>query len=147
MKTMNKKQFIRKIALLLSVLTAVMLFASCGESEGNGKYGKYEVEIKEISIGRYLYTDCVIVVYTFTNNSDSKISFYSCFEDEVYQNGVALENYGGENYFDDIKPGTTVDVIVNYPLKNTTGDVEIEVCAGSEDKVILSETYSIPESE
>ena len=147
MKTMNKKPFIRKIALLLSVLSAVMLFASCGESEGNGKYGKYEVEIKEISIGSYYYTDCVIVVYTFTNNSESNASFLTCFEDEVYQNGVALGNYGGKNYTDYIKPGTTVDVIVNYPLNNTTGDIEIEICADGEDKVILSETYSIPESE
>ena len=147
MKTMNKKSFIRKIALLLSVLSAVMLFASCGESEGNGKYGKYEVEITEFYIEDN-WSNSLRVIYTFTNNSGSKTNFDDCFDDAVYQNGAALPyDYDFENYFDDIKPGATADVLVSYDITNTTDDIEIEICADGKDKVILSKTYSLTDSE
>ena len=149
MKTMNKKPFIRKIALLLSVLSAVMLFASCGGSEGNGKYGKYEVNIKEFYIEDYRWSDSKLaVIYTFTNNSGSKTTFDDCFDVSVYQNGAALSlAYDAENYWDDIKPGATVEVKMHYYISNLTDDIEIEICAKGKDKVILSKTYSIPESE
>jgi hypothetical protein len=108
------------------------------------------VDIKEFYIVEddIFYRGDLLVIYTFTNNSGSKKTFDDCFDVSVYQNGAALPlAYGAENYWDDIEPGATVDVKMHYDLNNRTDDIEIEICADGKDKVILSKTYSIPESE
>ena len=149
MKKSNKKTFVRTSALLMAVLCTLMLFISCsGDQAENGKYGKLKVEIKDFYIDSRFFGDYLIVTYTFTNNSDSNQIFDDCFDEVVYQNGVALSyGYDFENYWNDVKPGATVDVNVSYVLSNTTDDIEIEITADGKNKAILSKTCSISESE
>ena len=151
MRKSNKKIFIRTNALIIAILCTLMLFISCDGDQtetGNGKYGKVQVEIKDFDIGNWMSSDYLVVTYSFTNNSNKNQTFADCFDDIVYQNGVALsQGFGFENYWNDVKPGTTVDVEVPYELSNYTDDIEIEITVDGEDKVILSKTCSISESE
>lgn len=149
MKKSNKKTFIRTTALIIAVLCTLMLFISCGGDQAeNGKYGKLKVEIKDFRIDSRFFGDYLIVTYTFENNSNSNQTFDDCFDEVVYQNGVAL-SYGYDfiNYWNDVKSGATVDVEVSYILSNATDDIEIEITVNGEDKIILSQTYSLIESE
>lgn len=123
-------------------------------SNSESNLGDYNVVIKSCRIAKnYESKPVVIVKYEFKNNSDKAASFIYTFEDNVYQNGVGLNNsyvlsdsanYSADNQTKEIKSGVTLDVEVAYELNDTTTDILVEVSeliSFNEDKV--TKTFSI----
>ena len=142
------------VSIILSIILLVTfgVFAlGSGESEtttdqGKGKanatdadtnLGDYKVEIVSCRLAKdYEGKDIVIVKYSFTNNSDDNASFMFAFDENVYQNGIGLNecyiaddsaNYSSDNQTKEIKTGATLEVEVAYELNDTTTDIEVEV--------------------
>ncbi len=90
--------------------------------------------------------DAVTIVYDFTNNSGSAISFDVALDAQAYQDGVALETTWLDNdetdVFDvDIKPGITKEVRKAYVLRDSSADIEVEVSellSFSDDKIVTT---------
>lgn len=168
----------KKAKILLSLLLVfVYAFLAMGSSEtsesgqSSGNQGNGEAEVTEqasdTSIGDYsividscrLATDwegkpVVIVKYIFTNVADDNAaSFYSTFDETVYQNGVGLNEtlmvddnagYSMDNQTKEIKKGASLDVEVAYDLNDTTTDIEVEVEElFSFDDTTITKTFSI----
>ena len=139
------------LAVMLVAVFAVFALGS-GESEtsdqGTGsaetktaaesELGKYTVVIDSCRLAEdYSGKPVVIVKYLYTNVSNEEAtSFMIAFDEEVYQNGVGLNeayilddsaNYSADNQTKDIKKGATLEVEVAYELNDTTTDIEVEV--------------------
>lgn len=144
----------KKIKPLLLTTVIVLLFSlfalASGSSEtdnqgaGNatgkaetGNLGEYKVEIDSCRLAEdYEGEDVVIVKYIFTNNSENPTAFWTAFDDNVFQNGVGLNesyvvdesaNYSSDNQTKEIKKGASIEVEVAYELNDTATDVEVEV--------------------
>ena len=97
--------------------------------------------------------DVVIVKYAFTNNSDQSKSFTLSFDDEVFQDGIGLNEsyvladsakYSADNQSKEIKKGATLEVEVAYELNDTTTDITVEVSElFSFDDSKITKTFSI----
>lgn len=109
-----------------------------GSTTSNSDLGDYSVVIDSCRLAKdYADKSVVIVKYKFTNNSnDTATAFYIAFDDNVYQNGVGLNesyvlddsaNYTSDNQTKEIKKGATLEVEVAYELNDTTTDIEVEV--------------------
>lgn len=140
------------IALLLAIFMAFSL-AACDlevedSSQGSEKteiaqktentaLGNYEIEIKSCRIAEdYSGKPIAIITYGFTNNADEASAFYLSVKDEVFQNGIGLNEcyfaddsakYNSDNQTKEIKKGATLDVEVAYVLNDTTSDIEVEI--------------------
>ncbi|MBQ8740571.1 MAG: DUF5067 domain-containing protein [Clostridia bacterium] len=156
------------LAILLVAIFGVFALGS-GESEstttdqGTGKaettdtdtnLGDYKVEIVSCRLAKdYEGKDIVIVKYNFTNNADEAASFMFAFDENVYQDGVGLNecyitddsaNYDSGNQTKEIKKGTSLEVEVAYELNDTTTDIEVEVEElFSFDDSVVTKTFSI----
>ncbi len=107
------------------------------EGEKNNNLGQYMIEILSYRIEEdYEGKPIVIVKYSFTNNSENSANFDFTFEDNVYQNGIGLNNcyfvaddveYLSDNSSKDIKKGATLEVEKAYVLNDTNTDIEIEI--------------------
>ena len=147
----------KRINMLLTVLliAVFMVFAmgsgeSTTENQGSGVAANQPSESVSGSIGKYSVVidscrlaksfddkDVVIVKYIFTNVADEDAAaFYLTFDEEVYQNGVGLNeayvldddaNYSADNQTKEIKKGASLEVEVAYELNDTTTDIEVEV--------------------
>lgn len=140
----------KKLLAILLTLTLVLCLAACGgstTSQGSGeaegsvtvdnKLGDYSVDIKSCRLAEdYEGKPIVIITYGFTNNSQSSAAFYTSVSEEVYQDGIGLNecyfaddsaNYSSDNQSKEIKTGATLDVEVAYVLNDTTTDIEVEV--------------------
>lgn len=144
------------VSLFLAVLligTFGLLALGSGENEdtvtdqGSGaatgdviedSIGDYSVVIDSCRIAEdYADKPVVIVKYKFTNNkNDDATAFCVAFEDNVYQNGVGLNeaymlkdsaNYSADNQTKEIKKGATIDVEVAYELNDTESEIEVEI--------------------
>ena len=100
--------------------------------------GDYIVEIKSCRLAKdYEKKPVVIVTYGFTNQKDdSPAAFYTAIEDNVYQNGVGLNEafvlddtagYSSDNSTKEIKKGASIDVEVAYVLNDETTPIDVEV--------------------
>ena len=74
---------------------------------------------------------CVIVTYTFTNNSEEATSFMVALSAEVYQDGVQLDraicdDVDPDPEMNNVKTGASIQVQIAYELSSTS-DVEVEV--------------------
>ena len=112
-----------------------------------GLLDDYAVVIDSCRLAKdYEGKDVVIVKYLFTNvSSDTPTSFMVAINDQVYQNGVGLNetyfvddsaNYSSDNQMKEIKKGATLEVEVAYDLNDTTTEIEVEV----------SETFSFKDN-
>ncbi len=164
----------KKIISLLLAIVLVAVFGAfalaSGEDEGGNQgsgtasgssanqdteLGDYSVVIDSCRLAEdYEGKKVVIVKYLFTNNdNDEATSFMVAFDEEVYQNGVGLNeayvlkesaNYEPDNQTKEIKKGATIEVEVAYELNDTTTDIEVEVkeLFSFSDKTI-TKTFSI----
>lgn len=163
-----KKTMSLILALILIATFGVFALGS-GESEstttdqGTGKaettdtdtnLGDYKVEIVSCRMAKdYAGKDIVIVKYNFTNNADEAASFMFAFDENVYQDGVGLNecyitddsaNYDSGNQTKEIKTGASLEVEVAYELNDTTTDIEVEVKElFSFDDSVVTKTFSI----
>lgn len=121
--------------------------ANNNDNQGNGSannssnnknnLGEYNVVIESCRLATdYSGEKCVIVKYSFTNNSDNNAAFYVTIEDNVFQNDIGLNkayilpdeaNYSGDNQSKEIRPGATIDVEVAYTLNDSTSPIEVEI--------------------
>lgn len=92
---------------------------------------------------------CIVVTYTFTNNSDEAISFFGAIAPEVYQDGVQLdvtycEGIDSDNEMNNIKTGASIQVQTAYAL-NSESDVEVEVYEfiSFDHTMLASQTFSV----
>ena len=141
------------ISLLLAVVLIVTfgLFAlgssdSSSDDQGSGtadatesksNIGEYTVEIKSCRIAKdYEHKPVVIVSYSFTNNAENPASFAYAFDDQVYQNGIGLNeafilddsvSWLKDNSTKEIQKGANLDVEMAYVLNDTTTAIEVEV--------------------
>ncbi len=108
------------------------------ETVDNNTLGDYKVEIKSCRLAKdYEGKDAVIVTYSFSNlKNDDASSFMTSIEDNVYQNGVGLNesyilddsyNYDSGNSTKEIKKGASIDVEIAYELNDNTTPIEVEV--------------------
>lgn len=163
------KKIISLILAILLVATFGVFALGSGESEstttdqGTGQaettdtdtnLGDYKVEIVSCRLAKdYAGKDIVIVKYNFTNNADEAASFMFAFDENVYQDGVGLNecyiaddsaNYDSGNQTKEIKTGASLEVEVAYELNDTTTDIEIEVEElFSFDDSVVTKTFSI----
>ena len=125
------------------------------QKEDESALGDYSVEIKSCRLAKdFEGKKVVIVKYVFTNvNDDDPTAFFTAFEDNVYQDGVGLNEsyfvddsakYSADNQTKEIKKGASLEVEVAYELNDTKTDIEVEVkeLFSFEDKV-LTKTFSI----
>jgi hypothetical protein len=108
-----------------------------------------QCEIVSATLGGKTYDGkpTVVVTYQFTNNSTEPAAFYTSFTDTVYQNGIECErsyNLEETNEDKEIKPGATIEVVLDYELNDTTSDIEVEIAGWlSWDENVISKTFKI----
>ena len=117
--------------------------------------GDYQVDIQSCRLAKdFEGKDVVIVKYIFKNVSrDSAAAFYVAVDENVYQNGVGLNeayiladsaNYSADNQTKEIKKGASIEVEVAYELNDTTSDIEVEVKEWiSFNNTVITKTFSI----
>lgn len=161
----------KKVKVLVSIL-CVLLFAmfalgsgeSTSEDQGTGSaqkaetntnIGNYSVEIQSCRLAKdFEGKDVVIVKYLYKNvANDNPTAFYITFDDNVYQNGVCLNEaymladsaqYSSDNQMKAIKKGASLEVEVAYELNDTTTAVEVEVKElFSFDNTTITKTFDI----
>ena len=100
--------------------------------EDEGDLGDFHVKYIESTVTKdYDGNDALIVHYEFTNNSEETTHAAAAIYVEAFQDGVQLDipfmmdDYGGDNEWKDIRPGTTIDVYSAFELTSTS-TVEIE---------------------
>ena len=124
--------------------------------ENNNRLGDYEVEIKSARLTKdFEGKDVVVITYAFTNHGKDNASFSFALNDEVFQNGVGLneslflkdgDEYSADNQTKEIKTGASLEVDVAYELNDTTTDVEVEVSELiSFDDAKITKTFKIAE--
>ena len=123
--------------------------------ENNNRLGDYEVEIKSARLTKdFEGKDVVVITYGFTNYGKENASFSFALDDQVFQNGVGLNNayvlkdddYSADNQTKEIKTGASLDVDVAYELNDTTTDVEVELSELiSFDDAKITKTFKIAE--
>ena len=110
---------------------------SASSSNSNSNLGDYNVIIESCRLATdYSGEPIVIVKYKFTNNDEKPTAFAWSITDNVYQDGIGLNeclladdsaNYSSDNQYKEIKTGATLSVEVAYKLNDTITDIEVEV--------------------
>ena len=114
----------------------------------------YSIAIKECYKAEGFYDEnLLVVVYSFTNNSNDTISFTDAIEDNLFQNGVELNLYIAANLpgqvdirdsMKELKPGASFDVPRAYVLNfETPSDIEIELSAINGSGKIIKYTIDV----
>ena len=127
---------------------------SGGSQSAQNNLGDYNVTIKSCRLAKdYQGKAIVIVKYEFTNNSDDNAAFWTTFEDNVYQNGIGLNecivtdssaNYSTDNQMKEIKPGATLEVEIAYTLNDSTTPIDVEISEYfSFDDKVVKKTFTI----
>ncbi len=114
---------------------------------------KYSFSVESALIGTDEYTDtvCVLLVGTFTNESDETVSFESTLDAEAVQGGYTLtEAYlsgASEFNYGEIAPGQSIPVFIAWELVDGTSDVSITVTDMYHyaEAVVFEQTYTIDE--
>jgi len=154
---------------VLIVIIAIAIGGGIGSSntKDQGKDEAKKTEKSDTAIGDFSLTvdscrlakdyegkDIVIVKYIFENvSSDESQSFSWAFDDNVYQNGVGLNecyiasdsaNYSIDNQTKEIQKGASIEVEAAYELNDTTTDISVEVKElFSFDDETIKKTFSI----
>ncbi len=115
------------------------------KEKAEGEIGDFICTVKSAELCKnWEGKDSVKITYSFTNNSTTAQSFDIALNDDVYQNGIGLEDSFISSDDDDfgldvkIKPGATKEVKKVYILndKETPLDIEIsELISLSDDKI------------
>ena len=111
--------------------------SSSNQNSTTSNLGQYNIVIDSYRLAEDMFGKPIIIVkYKFTNNSSNSAAFWTTVDDNVYQNGVGLNecyftddsaNYSSDNQTKEIKTGVTLDVEVAYELNDETTTIEVEV--------------------
>ena len=97
---------------------------------------EYDVEIKSAALGEdYEGNPAIMITFSWTNNSEETVMPMVAVVTRAFQGGVGLDsaiiigndNYDGDAYSTEVRPGTTIDVQVAYALRDETSPVEFEI--------------------
>lgn len=146
-----KKTTTRLLALLLALAMALTLCA-CGDKDEKKDKEKDSVEDNKCyDFGDYqlvFKSACIVtdsdgvesfaIYFDFTNNSDSAASYGWTVFEKLTQGNTEMQTsfvvtdeetltYIGETAFNDIEPGTTVEVGRSYELVNTTDTIKVHL--------------------
>ena len=150
-----KKTTLKKLLTFVATILVICLFgalamgsssedttttdqgADTAQQDNNSGFTDCKIEIKSCRLAKtYDGKPAVIVMYSYTNNKDTATSFSVAVQDNVFQNGIGLNeaylldesaNYSADNQMKDIKKGATLDVEVAYELNDSTTDIVVEV--------------------
>lgn len=97
----------------------------------------------------YEGNECVIVTYTWTNNSEETTSAAAAVYAKVFQNGVqcetafVTEDIDSTNYSNDVRPGTSVSYEIGYEISDHS-EIEVEVSElfSLDDTLLASAKYA-----
>ena len=127
------KRFLNINLILLAICVLVFLLNGCSnqierDDIGKGYIGDYYVEIVDYAIDVDADNIPVLAIkYTFTNDSDETACFDWVVDDDVFQNGIALEKvYSDDNIDTDVQSGASIDVVLGYRL-NDYSNVDVEL--------------------
>lgn len=135
----------KKIITILLAVFMVFTLVSCGGGSGKQtdpntfeideyvfKYMGYEIIQDEFMDE---VSDVIAITYNFTNNSDEPTSFFVSSIYEFEQNGELLDintifisedsfESMSDAIYEDVAPGSSLDVTLTYTLKDTTSPVK-----------------------
>ena len=99
--------------------------------------GKYSIVIDSCRLAEDFEGNPVVIVkYVFTNNNDTPTAFNLAVADDVFQDGIGLNDsffladsadYSSDNKTKKIKKGSTLEVESAYALNDLTTDITVEV--------------------
>lgn len=125
------------------------------QKEEANDLGDYKVVIDSCRLAKDFEDKPVVIIkYIFTNVADDNpTAFFTAFDDNVYQNGVGLNEsyflddsaqYNSDNQTKEIKKGASIEVEVAYELNDEVSDIEVEIeeLFSFSDKT-LTKTFSI----
>ena len=97
---------------------------------------EYDVEIKSAALGEdYEGNPAIMITFSWTNNSEETVMPMVAVVTRAFQGGVGLDsaiiigndNYDGDAYSTEVRPGTTIVVQVAYALRDETSPVEFVI--------------------
>lgn len=111
--------------------------AETGAGLGTFTIGEDIVTMNSVEIGKdWDGQDCIVIDYTWTNNSDETTSWILFSSEQVFQDGQELDGTGLENDpnldMKDIRPGNTLEGIKSAYKPISEGPIEIELSSWDE---------------
>jgi len=113
---------------------------------------KFSFSVDEALVGlSYDEEAIVVLVGTFTNNSDESISFSWALEATAMQNGYTLPatyiSGSGDYNYNEIAPGSTIPIFIGWKIADSQNDITLTVIDSQHyAKVeIYSQTFTIDE--
>lgn len=98
--------------------------AEAPKDNSKGSLGKYDVEILDWHRSKnYEDKECIVIRYSYTNNSEDPQAFEWTIHQQAFQNGVQLDvtYIDGETNFDkEIMPGYTAEVFCAFVLQDNS---------------------------
>ncbi|NLC65417.1 MAG: DUF5067 domain-containing protein [Clostridium sp.] len=103
-----------------------------GSAIGTYTIGEDIVTMNSVELGKdWDGEDCIVIDYTWTNNSDETTSWILFSSEQVFQDGQELDGTGLENDpnldMKDIRPGNTIEGIKSAYKPISEGPIEIEL--------------------
>jgi hypothetical protein len=158
----------RTILATLAAASLVLTLGACGgssdTSDSSGSDGAAETTAaaEEAPASDYVVTidgctkgtdyegnQCVVLSFTFTNNSDENTSMASTVDIQVYQDGVQQEmaivdSLDTANYSNNVQPGSSIQVQVAYEAPSDS-DIEVDCYDmwSLDETELASQTFSL----
>lgn len=126
--------------------------AAAGDTYQQATDSSYAVTIDSCKQAKdYNGKACVVITYTWTNNSDKAQAFYTTISDKAFQDGVELETAymtsgeSTENSTKEIKPGKSIQVKQAFVLDSKKEPVTVEVSEifSFSDALLAKKTFNL----
>lgn len=120
------------------------------QQEPAKKESKYAVSIDDCTVtSDYSGKPTIVVTYTFTNNSDKAVPFFTAISAKAFQNGVELDtgvvkDIDVQSTLNEIKSGATTTVQQAYVLDDQTEVlVECSELISLDDTIIAEKKFAV----
>lgn len=120
------------------------------EQQEPAKESKYAVSIDDCTVTQdYAGKAAIVVTYTFTNNAEKAVPFFTAVSAKAFQNGVQLDtgivnDIDSQSTMNEIKPGATTTVQQAYLLDDQTQvSVECTELISLDDTIIAEKTFDV----
>ena len=114
------------------------------------KESKYAVSIDECTVVQdYAGKAAIVVTYTFTNNAEKAVPFFTAVSAKAFQNGVQLDtaivsDIDSQSSMNEIKSGATTTVQQAYLLDDQSQvSVECTELISLDDTVLAEKTFDV----
>ena len=124
--------------------------AQAAQKEPEQKESKYAVSIDECTVVQdYAGKAAIVVTYTFTNNAEKAVPFFTAVSAKAFQNGVQLDtaivsDIDSQSSMNEIKSGATTTVQQAYLLDDQSQvSVECTELISLDDTVLAEKTFDV----